>query len=257
MKPQVCVLHTDGTNCHWETAHAFEIVGAQAQLVHINQLISGEKLLQNFQILVISGGFSYGDDVAAGAILANELSAYQGEKIQRFVQAGKLIIGICNGFQVLVRTGLLPSVQLHPVEAALTLNTSGHFECRWVIMVVQGSPCIFTQGMVGREVTYPVAHGEGRFDAPDPVMQRIVQGAQTVLQYSLNGQPTQEYPANPNGSLNAIAGICDPAGRIFGLMPHPERFVVKTHHPNWRRQDLGEPHGLAIFRNAVNYATQL
>lgn len=258
-KPRVCILRTDGANCEEETFYAFEKAGAESQMVHINQLRNQKKQLAEYQILALPGGFSYGDDVYSGKVLAVELTSFLKEQLSEFVTAGKLIIGICNGFQVLVRTGLLPYRNLGKIEATLIANDSGRFECRWVNLMVEHNHCVFTRGLEGSLINAQVAHGEGKFYSDPQVIDQIEKSGQVVFRYvGLDGKPTSLYPANPNGSLNAIAGICDSTGRIMGMMPHPERYVDKTQHPNWRRmpEDI-IPHGLAIFRNAVDYAKQM
>lgn len=252
MKPRVCVLRTDGTNCDEETAHAFEKAGGESHLVHVNELRCGSRRLRSYQILAIPGGFSYGDDIASGKILAVELISYLRNELEGFIARPNLVIGICNGFQVLVRTGLLPFRHLGDMQATLTTNDSGHFECRWVSMLAEPSPCVFTQKLEGPP-ELQVAHGEGKFYADNETLVEIEEGSLVVLRYAKEGKATMQYPANPNGSLNSIAGVCDRTGRIFGLMPHPERFVEPTQHPNWRRKKIARPHGLAIFENAIKY----
>lgn len=257
MRPKVCILRTDGTNCDIETLYAVEKAGAQGQLVHINQLRSGMENLLDYQMLVIPGGFTYGDDVHSGKILAVELISFLKEQMLEFVSQGKPILGICNGFQVLVRTGLLPKGRPGDISVTLMSNDSGRFECRWVNMRVEKSNCIFTRGMEGSIVSYQAAHGEGKFYTDRDTLEFLENSSQVVFRYcTADGEPTSLYPANPNGSLNAIAGICDPTGKIMGLMPHPERFIEPYHHPNWRRQSI-KPQGLAIFENAVKYAQQI
>lgn len=257
MKPKVLILRTAGTNCDYETEHAFQLAGAETALIHVNQLIAGKVSLIDYQIMAIPGGFSYGDDVAAGILLANEIKHKLANQVSAFVEAGKLIIGICNGFQVLVRSGLLPRLKLQSKQqAALAMNASGKFECRWVHLQTQESPCVFTAGLQPR-IYLPVAHAEGRFTAPVSVLDEIESNGQIVFRYGSGNGSTPEYPDNPNGSDRHIAGICDPTGRIFGLMPHPERFLTRFNHPRWTRADLpDEGDGLAIFRNAVNYTKQ-
>ena len=262
MKPKVLILRTAGTNCDMETDVAFQLAGAATDLVHIQNLISGNSDLSDYQILAIPGGFSYGDDIAAGILLAVEMKHKLRDMLNRFVANNKLIIGICNGFQVLVRTGLLPRINDIGEKTELTqsvtlaMNTSAKFECRWVNLTTQQSPCIFTKG-IKPKVYLPIAHAEGRFTAPDKVLTELESNYQVVFRYSNNEQsPTNEteYPFNPNGSDADIAGICDKTGRIFGLMPHPERFLTKYNHPRWTREDLPEEgDGLAIFKNAVDY----
>lgn len=259
VKPSVCILKTDGINCDRETKHAFTLAGGRPKLVHINELRAKEENLKNYQILVIPGGFSYGDDVASGKILALELISYLADRINTFVNKQKgLVLGICNGFQVLVRTGLLPFGKMGEMQATLSHNNSGHFECRWVNLKVENNnACVFLKGMKG-SVSYQVAHGEGKFFARQPELKRVEAEKLVVFRYCDSlGNPTQEYPLNPNGSLHAIAGICDPTGRILGLMPHPERFIRPTQHPNWRRMQDLEPQGLPIFKKMVEFAAQM
>lgn len=258
MKPRICILRTDGTNCDLETSYAFQKAGGNPELVHVNQLRSGAEKLANFNLLVIPGGFSYGDDVHSGKVLAVELTSFLKEQLSQFVSSGKLILGICNGFQVLVRTGLLPGGTPGNITATLMTNDSGRFECRWVNMVVENTNCVFTMGLAGSQVNYQSAHGEGKLYTSPKALEEIETSGQVVFRYiGTDGNPTADYPLNPNGSLNSIAGICDVSGRILGLMPHPERFVESTQHPNWRRNQSTEPHGLKLFQNAVRYAGQL
>lgn len=255
----VCVLRTDGINCDEETLYSFEKAGAKCSMVHVNQLRSGEEKLSDYQILALPGGFSYGDDVHSGKILAVELTSFLKEQLNDFVDSGNLVIGICNGFQVLVRTGLLPDRRIGEIKTTLMVNDSSHFECRWVDLVVESTACIYTRGLEGRVISVQVAHGEGKFYTDPDTLQRIEDHCQVVFRYAGSaGSPTRHYPANPNGSLNAIAGICDSTGRIMGMMPHPERCVDKTQHPNWRRLtgDVSS-YCQAIFKNAVEYARQM
>ena len=261
MKPKVLILRTAGTNCDAETDVAFQLAGAETSLVHIQNLISGKTNLCDYQILAIPGGFSYGDDIAAGILLAVEMKHKLRAALDRFVSENKLIIGICNGFQVLVRTGLLPGTGNGSPEitqrTTLAMNTSAKFECRWVELSTQQSPCVFTKG-AKPHLYLPVAHAEGRFTAPPDVLEELESNNQVVFRYR-NGAKSAlgktEYPHNPNGSDADIAGICDVTGRIFGLMPHPERFLTKYNHPRWTREDLPEEgDGLTIFKNAVDYA---
>jgi len=247
MKPNICILKTDGTNCDQETKFAFEQAGGKADILLMNQLKNNPKLLHNYHVLAIPGGFSYGDDIASGVILATELLTTLKNELIQFIEQKKLIIGICNGFQALVRSGLLPAVSFGAPSVSLIDNNSGHFECRWVEMNVEESPCIFTKSLQGKTVSFQAAHAQGKYVAAQSMLEKIEQRELIVLRYSNN--------SNPNGSLHDIAGMCDATGRIFGLMPHPERFITEQHYPNWRRQKL-TPHGLSIFEDAIVYAQQ-
>lgn len=257
--PKVLVLKTDGINCDGEIFNAFQTAGGRPRITHVNELKGKEQNLKDYQILAIPGGFSYGDDIASGKILALELNSYLGDQINEFSQRQKgLVLGVCNGFQVLVRTGLLPFGTMNEMQATLANNDSGKFECRQVNLKIENnSAWVVAEGLKG-PISLPVAHGEGKFFATQQELKRLEDNKLVVFRYvDVSGKPTQEYPANPNGSLNAIAGICDPTGRILGLMPHPERFIRKTQHPNWRRIPDLEPQGLTIFQKMVNYATQM
>jgi phosphoribosylformylglycinamidine synthase len=249
----VCVLVADGINCNEETAHAFAFAGGEPYQVHVNDLRTGAEKLREYQLLAIPGGFSYGDDIASGKVLAVEL-AILGDELSEFVNRGRPIIGICNGFQVLVRTGLLPFHTFGVANAALGVNDSGRFECRWVELIVENGPSLFTKGL-GRVQRLPVAHGEGRFHTDADSLAQIEQEGLIALRYAADGKSTQSYPANPNGSLHAIAGLSDSSGLILGLMPHPERFIRPLQYPNWRRTPNVEPSGLGIFTNAIKYIT--
>ena len=256
--PQVCILKTDGINCDSELANAFATAGGRPRTVHVNELRAGDDNLRNYQILAIPGGFWYGDDVASGKILALELNSYLGDQINEFVQKqGGLVLGVCNGFQVLVRMGLLPFGERGQIQATLANNDSGHFECRWVNLKIEnGNGYAFLDGM-DAIVSYPIAHGEGKFFAKPADLERVEAEKLVAFRYCDElGNPVQGYPINPNGSLNAIAGITDPTGRILGLMPHPERFVRTTQHPNWRRTPDIEPQGLPLFKSMVNYTSK-
>ena len=257
MKPKALILRTAGTNCDYETAHAFQLAGAETALIHVNQLLNGKTHLIDYQIMAIPGGFSYGDDISAGVLLANELRHKLTEQLTEFVDSGKPILGICNGFQVLVRAGLLPRLNSQTAQqATLTMNTSAKFECRWIHLETYQSPCIFTRSLKSH-IYLPVAHAEGCFTAPDHILNQLESNKQVVFRYTAFDGTSPEYPANPNGSSRHIAGICDTTGRIFGMMPHPERFLIRFNHPRWTREDLPDDgDGLAIFQNAVDYARQ-
>ncbi|MEO0082655.1 MAG: phosphoribosylformylglycinamidine synthase I [candidate division WOR-3 bacterium] len=261
---KACVLFAAGTNCDVETCHALELAGAKPERVHINQFKSGERNLAEFQLLVIPGGFSYGDYISSGRILANELKYYLAEDIERFCKQGKPILGICNGFQVLVKAGLLPGFErpFEPQTVTLDTNNSGRFEDRWVFLRTEPSRCIFTQGLP-EVCELPVAHAEGKFiTANEGVLKKLNDNRQVVFRYVSRYGEAAEYPDNPNGSVEDIAGICDPSGIVFGLMPHPERYTRPEHHPEWHRwsartrtpSELTRPQGIRIFENAVRHA---
>ncbi len=254
-KPKVCILRSDGANCDEELYYAFEKFGANPVMVHVNELRNKSIKLKNFQILALPGGFSYGDDVASGKVLAIELISFLKNEIQTFVDNKGLVLGICNGFQTLIRTGLLPFGKLGKMDATLTQNESGHFECRWVKVKNEISKCLFLN-QTNELIDIAVNHGEGKFFAPPPVINKIESENLVTFRYvDQNGRRTQNYPDNPNGSINAIAGVCDPTGRILGMMPHPEKFIEITQHPNWRRQKFTKPHGAFIFENLIKFAT--
>ena len=265
------VLTGYGLNCDNETDFSLQLAGADSRRMHINQLISdtksdASKALKDYQILVFGGGFSWADDHGAGVLMASKMKRHLGEQLKAFVDAGNLILGICNGFQALVNLGLLPGFDGRYEDrlVALTHNDSGNFIDTWVNLKVNPSPNVFTKGLAGAE--FPVRHGEGKFYATDDTIERLFQNNQVVLQYADNdGNPANgSWPKNPNGSLFDVAGICDPTGRVFGLMPHPEAFNHFTNHPDWTRRKLAldrrgesieaeEGGGIAVFRNAVNY----
>lgn len=250
-RPKVCILRTAGTNCDQETAFAFSLAGASADLVHINNLISAKASLADYHILALPGGFSYGDDIASGKIFANELKYKLSGDLKKFIQDGKLIIGICNGFQILVKGGLLPGNDSLVQEASLIINDSGKFEDRWSYLRVAQSKCVWTKNLP--EIIYlPVAHGEGKFILEDKkILARLKRNSQIVFQYCNAQGKFSGYPDNPNGALENIAGICDRTGRILGLMPHPERNINLRQHPGWKNNEAGI--GLQIFKNGIEY----
>ncbi len=255
-KPRVLVLRAPGTNCDLETAFAFEAAGAECQSVHINRLLEDSTLPEQYQILCLPGGFSYGDDVAAGRILAGQIRHHLTEALTSFKDAGKLILGICNGFQVLIKSGLLlPDVENQPV-ATLTWNDSHKFEDRWVHLSCDQSKCVFLKGI--DSMYLPMAHAEGKFVTQDAAtLAKLGDAGQVALRYATAVGPATsqlDYPLNPNGSPGNVAGVCDDSGRVLGLMPHPERHIDPTQHPHWTRGPLvAEGDGLAMFRNAVEY----
>ena len=252
------LVRAAGTNCDQELAHAFAKVGAAVDLVHINALLADPAQLERYQVLAFPGGFSYGDDIASGKILANQLIHHLKTPVRTFIDEGKLILGVCNGFQVLVKAGILPGPipqlaadEWHPTT--LTYNTSGRFEDRWVKLKCISKNCAWLpEG--GAVLDLPIAHGEGRFVTRDAaVLEALHANDQVALIYvDSEGEPATEYPALPNGSTQSIAGICDITGRVLGLMPHPERIVEAENHPLFTRGG-GKADGLVIFESAMKY----
>ncbi len=287
--PRIMILHATGSNRDREAAFACELAGGAPELVHVNQVAAGERRLLDAQMLVLPGGFSYGDDLGAGKLWAVALRYRLGDELQAFVDSGRPVMGICNGFQVLVKAGLLPasndesgmmsdefrkehsSFIVHRLalrqEATLTRNDSARFECRWVTLHPQaGSPCVFTQGL-DKAILCPVAHGEGKFMARDEAtLAMIEQQGLVALRYArpqgaTAPSPADEtngagYPWNPNGSQADIAGVCNSQGTVFGLMPHPEDHILPEQHPLRHRGERGLL-GLPLFVNGVRYAGSL
>jgi phosphoribosylformylglycinamidine synthase len=266
-KIKALVLTGYGLNCDIETAYALELAGAVADRIHINAIIDGSVSLDDYKILVFGGGFSWGDDHGAGVIQAVRMKHNIGERLTRFVENGNLVIGICNGFQTIVNLGLLPGFDndYQNRSVALTYNDCGNFRDDWVRLKINpASPCVFTKNLTAIEL--PIRHGEGKFVADDSVISRLIENQQVACQYALpdGTLADKQFPHNPNGSLFDIAGICDPSGRVFGLMPHPEAFNHFTNHPDWpsinekiKRGDMDASllpvTGIRIFENAVYY----
>ena len=252
------VLRAAGINCDLETQYALELAGAEAQRVHINRIIQSPDILDDCQIMVIPGGFSYGDDVAAGKILANQIVHHLADRLRAFIDAGKLVLGICNGFQVLVKTGILGKIDSTSPRQQITItnNDSGKFEDRWVYLAPSSRKCVFIDPE--KRIYLPIAHGEGKvvFES-DEVFEKIKAGDQIVFRYVDENGNSGLFPVNPNGSTDSIAGLCDSTGRVMGLMPHPERFVRFTQHPHWTRlKDKTRADGRTVFYNAVKYVKE-
>jgi phosphoribosylformylglycinamidine synthase len=261
------VITGNGTNCEMEMAHACRLAGSDiVDIVHISELLHGETRLDDYHFLNLPGGFLDGDDLGSAKAGANRIlhATIRGteeklyDQMTRFIRDGKLILGVCNGFQLLVKLGLLPGFDGDYLTQTVTLsfNDSGRFEDRWVHLAVNPeSPCIYTRG--AKTLYLPVRHGEGKFIVRDPsILARLHKEGRIVVQYSSadDGTPTMTYPENPNGAIDAIAGICNDTGRIFGLMPHPEAYLHRTNHPRWTRDDLPESGmGLVLFQNAVDF----
>ena len=268
---RVAVLFGFGINCDRETAAVFDMVGGTSERLHVNHLVKGNRSLEEFDILAVPGGFSFGDHLGSGRLLGNRLRFALREQLQKFVSSGKPVIGICNGFQALVKTGLLPGPENASLEpdliqrASLTLNNTGRYEDRWVTLEFDSeSPCIWTKGI--QRIECPVRHGEGRFVMPTEVeLDRLSANHQLTVRYvdpsTVSGTGLSDdllpFPLSPNGSMRNIAGICDPTGLVFGLMPHPEAFYTMWLHPEHTSMKLNEDEwegsGLQIFRNAVEY----
>jgi phosphoribosylformylglycinamidine synthase I len=252
--PRVLILRAPGANCDIEAQFAFEQAGARAERLHIQRLRENPKLLLQYQIMTIPGGFTYGDDVAAGKILAVQLQHFLGDVLRQFRDRERLILGICNGFQALLKAGLIvpPDIDDGPI-ATLAHNMTGKFEDRWIHLEATPGKCPFLKSY--QRLHLPIAHGEGNFVCRQEwILQGLFQAGQIVLRYvDAHGQPGK-YPINPNGSQGDVAGVCDPSGRVLGLMPHPERHVLPTQHPQWTRHGLAsEGDGLRLFRNAVEF----
>lgn len=276
------VLRAAGINCDMETEYALESAGAQAERVHINRIIKDKSALDEYQILVFPGGFSYGDDVAAGKILANQVIHHLAEAVRKFIEDGKLVLGICNGFQVLVKAGILPGEGVDdlrlPIDdcksktenrkskmnvVTITYNDSGKFEDRWVYLAPQTERCIFVEP--GKQIYLPIAHGEGKVVTKDEAtLEKLKSEGYIAFKYVDKDGDEGDYPINPNGSMGSMAGLTDSTGRVLGLMPHPERHVRFTQHPHWSRlynirATSHEPrvtnygNGMAMFTNAVKF----
>jgi len=267
-KATAIVITGNGTNCEMEAAHACRLGGFdETRIVHISDLLAGDVRLEDYHFLNLTGGFLDGDDLGSAKAQANRLKYAKVDELQehlidqllKFIRDGKPILGVCNGFQLMVKMGLLPALDGTYLnqEATLTFNDCGRFQDRWVYLKVDPvSPSLFTRG-IERGVYFPIRHGEGKFVAASPaVLEKIEQKNLAVFKYALPdySAATMEFPFNPNGSENAIAGICDETGRLMGLMPHPEAFTHYTNHPRWTREELAEEgEGLILFRNAAEY----
>ena len=253
-----------GLNCERETAAACSLVGLTPEQVHLNDLISGKHQLSEYHLLCFIGGFSFGDHLGSGTVFANRVKFHLRDQLAKFVADGKLIIGICNGFQTLTRLGMVPALNgdYFTQTAALAHNDSGVFRDDWCRLKAESAcPCVFTANM--GTIRLPLRHGEGKFVASEAVLQELESRHLVALRYvNDDGARATEFPANPNGSLNSIAGICDPTGRVFGLMPHPEAFLSAYNAPDWTRQQArtgelpAEGDGVKFFRNAAEYLEQ-
>jgi len=265
MKPKALVLQAHGSNRDFDVIEALTHAGADAIGIPLNELRDKKSLLSDFHLLVIPGGFSYADALGAGKLLALDLASYFADEISTFVDSGKPVIGICNGFQALVKSGILPGESPSPVRrgvrgegATLTFNSQGHFECRWVTLKPVSQTCLWTKGLEDL-IESPVAHGEGNFQTSELFpLSSFIENDQIALIYTCtDGSPARgEYPFNPNGSILDIAGICNPQGNVLGLMPHPENHIHLNQHPKWTRGE-SQHCGLRLFENGVKYASEL
>jgi len=256
MKPQALILQARGTNRDGDVAEALTLAGAQPNILPLRELRADRKKISNYQMLIVAGGFSYADSLGAGKLLALDLNSYFHDEIAAFVEAGKPVMGICNGFQALVKSGILPAPQMG--GATLTFNAQGHFECRWVTLKSASQTCVWTREL-NDLIECPVAHGEGNFQAGEnfPMADFLALDQIALVYTRVDGSAAGgEYPYNPNGSVYDIAGICNPQGNVLGLMPHPENHIHAYQHPLWARGARGRG-GLALFQNGVKYASEM
>jgi len=257
MKPKALVLQAHGSNRDFDVMDALTLAGADLTGIPLNELRMNNTFFRNFDMLIVPGGFSYADALGAGKLLALDLASYFADEISAFVESGKPVIGICNGFQALVKSGILPDRENNN-QATLTFNEQGHFECRWIDLKPVSQKCIWTKDL-SENITCPIAHGEGNFQTTElfPLSSFIEQDQIALTYIHANGSSANgEYPFNPNGSVMDIAGICNPQGNVLGLMPHPENHIHMWQHPRHTRGEHGGS-GLKLFENGVKYASQM
>jgi len=257
MLPRALILHAYGSNRDLDAAHAFELAGAQAEIVPLNELRSAALPWSDYQMLCLPGGFAYADALGAGKLFALDLNVYFADQVAAFVDAGKPVIGMCNGFQALVKSGILPDGRRDTAAptTTLTFNAAGHFECRWITLAPKSQTCVWTRGLADA-IYCPVAHGEGNYTViDDSLVDDLHTHDQVALVYAnADGSAANgAYPQNPNGSIADIAGVCNPKGNVLGLMPHPENHILPYQHPRWTRGESGQL-GLTLFQNGVEYA---
>ncbi len=259
MKPKTIILTGLGINCNQETEYAFELAGSGTEQVHVNEVIDGSKKLSDYQILAFPGGFLHGDAIAAGMIMKSILKSSMYDDVREFISSGKPVIGICNGFQVLVKSGLLPGRKKDGGKQTVTLtyNDSGRFRDDWVYLKNLSDKCIWTKDI--KSIYLPIRHGEGKFVPSNGMTKELYKEDLVVFKYTGPlGEEDPGFPWNPNGSVDDVAGICNPEGNVLGMMPHPEGYIFRTQHPRWTREDLPEKGmGLKIIRNGVDYASSM
>ncbi|HMO49625.1 MAG TPA: phosphoribosylformylglycinamidine synthase subunit PurQ [Kiritimatiellia bacterium] len=265
MQPPVLIITGYGLNCEAESRYAWERAGAKADLMHVNDVIARPDRIHRFGALMFIGGFSFGDHMTSGHVFAHKLRHHLRDELGAFVQEGGLILGVCNGFQIMTKLGLVPAVDGDYFKPSVSLlqNDCGSFQNFWVrVRFESESPCIFTRGLTAMDL--PIRHGEGKlFPKDNAILDALEQQGCVPCRYvdPATGEPTREFPHNPNGSVNAIAGLCDPTGRIFGLMPHPEAFLFPEQHPlaEFRTREAdpaAHGDGLLIFQNAVRHLNE-
>lgn len=257
MPARVLILHAQGSNRDLDAAHAFELAGAQPEIVPLNELRAGSTRWSDYQLLCLPGGFAYADALGAGKLFALDLNVYFADQVKAFVEAGKPVIAMCNGFQALVKSGILPDGRRNAGAAAstLTFNAAGHFECRWITLTPKSQTCLWTRGLT-EQIYCPVAHGEGNYTVIDESLVADLQAQDQIALVYANPDGSSAngvYPNNPNGSIADIAGVCNPEGNVLGLMPHPENHILPYQHPRWTRGESGQL-GLKLFENGVKYA---
>ncbi|MEQ1872832.1 MAG: phosphoribosylformylglycinamidine synthase I [Ilumatobacteraceae bacterium] len=257
MLARALILHAQGSNRDLDAAHAFELAGAQPEIVPLNELRAGNTRWSDYQLLCLPGGFAYADALGAGKLFALDLNVYFADQVKAFVEAGKPVIAMCNGFQALVKSGILPDGRRNAGAASstLTFNASGHFECRWITLRPKSQTCVWTRGLT-EQIYCPVAHGEGNYTVIDESLVADLQAQDQIALVYANpdgSSASGSYPNNPNGSIADIAGVCNPEGNVLGLMPHPENHILPYQHPRWTRGESGQL-GLTLFENGVKYA---
>ncbi|MBI4137154.1 phosphoribosylformylglycinamidine synthase I [Candidatus Roizmanbacteria bacterium] len=253
-KPPLAVLRTKGTNDHENMNYGLQLAGGESEIVHMNELLTGVRRLEKYRMIVLPGGFSRGDALGAGNMWAQQFRSQLSDELREFLEKDKVVFGVCNGFQVLVQLGLLPLGEIQSRDrnkATLALNESDTFQSNWVHLRGENGLSVAN----GDILTLPIGHGEGQFVADEEVLQEIEERGLVAYRYvTKEGEDAQDYPDNPNGSVNAIAGLIDPHEQVIGMMPHPDRYIYPDNYVNWRREDRGRPHGLRILEQIIDFA---